>query len=275
MASNATSELSDTPQLPAETSQTQQEISIYSKAAQYFESDGDFLLLRQKDFKGKTRAEQQRRFILLYTAAYFAHHKSFVPDEKYIRNSAEKENIIDVSHFTQYLNDMKKRYIIDSSDGFKLNKDGEAQVQKIIADIENEDITGCDYLKSNGNSNARTPKLSNATENKLKEWKIEDVDLGSININEIKSTKHWAVIGLWIITVHLRKTEKIYWNEVYHFLKEKYLNFRVQSDVFRTTMSKRGKSYFGKNDGKYYLTQQGQKLVEGWIAGNPIEDEED
>lgn len=171
---------------------------------------------------------------------------------------------------------MIKRYIIDSSEGFKLNKDGEIQVQKIIADIENEDIKGYDYLKpSNGSSSAKTPKLSSKAQSELKEWSTEDVDLGSLDINEIKSTKQWALIALWIITIHLGKTDKIYWNQTYYFLKEKYDNFRVQKNVFRSTMSKYSKSYFGKNDGKYYLTQQGQKLVEGWIAGNPIEDEED
>ena len=104
---------------------------------------------------------------------------------------------------------------------------------------------------------------------RIASWVSEDVDLGKLQIRNINTPKDYALLSLWIITLHLKKQETVRRIDAYHYLKTKYPKVSSSSSNFSRSMSRSSAKKYMKasDDGKYYLTTDGQKLVESWIDG--------
>lgn len=100
-------------------------------AAQYFTPDGEDLKLQVKDFKGKLWADQQRYYILLYVSAYITLRNSNVPSLEHIKKAAGHEKVSDSTHFSRYLKEVQRKYLIELEGGFRLNQDGEKEISRI------------------------------------------------------------------------------------------------------------------------------------------------
>jgi hypothetical protein len=266
----------ETPQLPEATASPIVETHSVG-AAQYFERDGDYLVATIKDFKGTTWADQQKRFILLYASAYNQIFGQLVPDKEHFKKAAERASILDPSNFTKYLSEATRTYLSEIGGKFKLNHDGEKEVKTILARIEDDNIgSGNRYWERSTSSSTRRQRFNKDDKTKVQEWAQEEVDLGSLNVRDIRQAKDYALVSLWILTTHLNKAEAVRWNDAYYYFREKFTTLSVQTDAFSRALSKpENDRYFRKAGELFYLTSEGQQKVEGWVAGDPINSSND
>ncbi len=272
-SSNLLPIVEEAPQLPADTSQNHHAETNGTGGAIYFERDDEMLIPNIKDFKGKTWAEQQRRFILLYTREYYQIFEQPVPSEDHFKVAAKKASILDPINFTKYLAGLTRQYLSKISGGYKLNHDGEKEVSNIIAQIQDENVeVGNQYWQRNVNVTTKRVRLSKDDKDQLKEWTQDDVELGKLEIRDIKKPTDYVLVALYIIIVYLKKEKAIRWNDAYYYLKEKFETISVSAQSFKSAISKlSNEKYFRKSGELYYLTSEGQQIVEAWISGKPLD----
>ncbi len=268
-------ESQELPQLPAnadevEDTQTGNEDDYLSR---YFERDGEFLIARVKNFKGNTWAKQQRHFILLYAAAYHRYFKKPVPSKDHFKTAAQKASVLDPTNFPKYLNELTRKDLSEIGGAYKLNHDGDKQVKHIIALMEDENVDGgYEYWARNASSSTKRPRHSKDDKDKLKEWVLQDVEIGTLELCDITKARDYAMVSLWIVIHQLGKAQAVSWNDAYYFFKEKFQTISVTSQAFSRAMgSSKNTKYFRKSGDQYFLTSEGQRTVESWIAGNPLE----
>ncbi len=110
----------------------------------------------------------------------------------------------------------------------------------------------------------------------MQEWAQEKVDLENLEVREIRQARDYALLSLWILTIHLKKTNAVRWNDAYYYFKEKFTTISVEPESFSRAISKTlNDKYFRKSGDQYFLSSEGQQKVEGWIAGQPIESSND
>lgn len=79
------------------------------------------------------------------------------------------------------------------------------------------------------------------------------------------------MVALWIITVHLEKAKVVRYNEAYYYLKHKYETISATLKAFYYAVTnQKNEKYFRKTGDVYFLSPEGQKIVEGWIVGKPL-----
>lgn len=266
----------EVPQLPEAIERQPLEANLVG-AARYFERDDDYLVATIKDFKGSTWADQQKRFILLYASAYYQIFGQSVPDKEHFKKAAERASILDSSNFTKYLGEATRTYLNEIGGRFKLNHDGEKEVKVILARIEDDNIgAGNKYWERSTSSTTKRQRFNKDDKTKVQEWAQEEINLGSLNVRDIRIARDYALVSLWILTVHLKKAEAVRWNDAYYYFKEKFTTLSVKTDAFNRALAKpENDKYFRKAGELYYLTSEGQQKVEDWIAGKPIESSDD
>ncbi|MEP6487563.1 zinc ribbon domain-containing protein [Microcoleus vaginatus GB2-A3] len=267
-------ESQELPQLPANAADEVEDTQTGNdERSPYFEVDGEFLIATVKDFKGKTRADQQRYFILLYAAAYHRYFKKPVPSKEHFKTAAQKASVLDPTNFPKYLNQLTRKYLSQIGSGYKLNHDGEKEVKHIIVLMEDENVdAGFEYWTRSPSSGTKRPRLSNDDKNKVKEWAIEDVNMGELKVRDIKKARDYAMVSLWIIIHKLEKAKTVSCSQAYLFFKEKFETISVTSQAFRLAMSNsKNTNYFRPSGTQYFLTPEGERKVESWVAGEPLE----
>lgn len=260
------------PQLPSPPAEPQQLEAGTIGASRYFERDGDFLVATEKDFKGKTWADQQRHFILLYASAYYEVFQQLVPSKEHFRAAAEKASVNDTNNFTRYVGELTREHLAEVSDGYKLNRRGEREVRNITASMENEQVEpGYEYWTRTPTTKKRY-RLSKEDQSRLEEWAQESVELGQLNVRDIKKPRDYAMLALWMITVPLQKAEAVRWNEAYYFLTKKFQTVSATAEAFSNAVSsEHNQNYFRRSGEAYFLSSEAQQKVQEWIAnGIPV-----
>lgn len=80
------------------------------------------------------------------------------------------------------------------------------------------------------------------------------------------------MVALWVTTIYLKKAEAVRWNDAYYFFKEKFKTISATPQGFSRALSNpNNKKYFGQSGELYFLTSEGKRKVEEWIAGKPFE----
>lgn len=268
-------ESQELPQLPANAADEIQETQTINDNAlsRYFEVDGEFLIARVKDFKGKTRADQQRHFILLYADAYYRDFRKPVPSKDHFKTAAHRASVLDPTNFPKYLNQLTRKYLSEIGGGYKLNDDGDKEVKHIIAMMEDENVdAGFEYWTRSPSSGTKRQRHSKDDKDKLKEWVLEDVQIGKLEVCDITKPRDYAMVALFIIIHQLQKAQAVSWNDAYYFFKEKFQTISVTSQAFSRAMANPNNTkYFRQSGAQYFLTSEGQQTVKSWIAGDPLE----
>jgi hypothetical protein len=240
-----------------------------SSAYKYFEKNGEKMVVKEKDFKGKDRKEQQKRFLLLYTAAYFHYFQKPVPPKDEYRKAAKAVNLYNHKNFTTYLNLVTGKFMFSLTEGFKLNTSGEKEVERIIKEIENEQVkAGYPYWERTSQPTKQL-RLTKEDKSKITKWVESEVNLGKLQIGDLKKGLDYALVGIWILTVHLKKEKAVRWIDVYYYLKEKFTTIKATPNAF--VLALRGSNadeYIVKTGDLLYLNSQGIKKVEKWIEGD-------
>lgn len=265
-------ESQELPQLPAEIPGIQPAEPSKENASPYFEPDGEFLVATAKDFKGKNWADQQRHFILLYASAFYHYFEKPVPSKDNFKSAAQRASVLDITNFSRYLNEHTRKHLSEIGGGYKLNHDGEKEVKRIIALMEDDNVEmGYQYWARSTNSTTKRHRPSKDDKDRLKEWAQEEVEIGKIEVRDIKNARDYAMVALWIINIHLKKANAVRWNDAYYFFKEKFETISVSAQAFSRAMaSSKNTKYFRQSGDQYFLTTEGQQKVEEWVAGHPF-----
>lgn len=239
-----------------------------SNLNRFFRKDGSFLLPTNRDFKGQSWGDQQRNFILLYLKAHKEILGKPVPDREHVKAVANKIGVADKGNFSNYLNRTIKAHALQLTEGFELNDDGEKEVVRILSLMDSQSAkAGNAYWSRPASPQVQKSRLSGDDKKRVETWVIEPVELGQLDIRDIKIARDYALLGFWIITFHLKKAKAIKWNEVIHYLTKKFETVKVEGHSFSKSISKNEKFFTKTSEGAYYLTPDGQRIVEGWISG--------
>lgn len=240
--------------------------------SQFFKVDKGGLVAVENDFKGTSWKEQQQNFIILYAKAYKDLLNKSVPSKDVIREAAKKLNIIDSNNFTVYLTKTTSDCMTQLADGLELNNKGEKEAKRIIKLMQDDNApAGFAYVdRSTSQSGKKVNRMSKEDKAEIDSWVSEDVDLGKLDIRDIKTGRDAALVSLWAITTKLGKTKAVASPAAYSYLKKKFTTVSVTPEAFASALTK-GKGcekWFQKNnDNGFFLSTDGQKLVEDWISG--------
>ncbi|MDJ0579543.1 zinc ribbon domain-containing protein [Crocosphaera sp.] len=248
-----------------------QEISDNDSASNYFEKDGNGVLMQKhSDYKGKSKKAQQERFILVYVWAYNILFQEPVPNKKHLTEAAKKNNIYD-SNFTTRLNNISQRYLVTPDDTFKLNPSGSEEVEKIQTEMADKELKGNSYWNSTRKNSNKASRITNEEIEKIDEWidkndeLIDNFDIGKLN-------KHleFAIFALYAITKKLNVENTVKPALAYEYLKKKYTTISVTKKRFGEILAgKNNKKYFEKTpEGLYYLTQEGENIAQELMTEN-------
>ena len=241
-----------------------------SDLKKFFTVDKEILVAIETDFRGSNWAEQQKNFLILYCKAYNEIFKKPVPNKENFREAATKIKITDPNNFSKYLNKATTEYMSELSGGFQLNSKGDKECNNILKLMNDEKAKeGFNYSTKSITGGSKRSRLSNDDKQIVDSWISEKVDLGMLDIRDVKSGRDAALVGIFITTISLEKKKAIKWNEAMHYLKSKYTTLAVTPEAFKRALnSKENEKLFQRtNDDEYFLSTDGQKLVENWISG--------
>ncbi|MBD2723817.1 zinc ribbon domain-containing protein [Hymenobacter armeniacus] len=237
----------------------------------FFTEDSGVLVATTKDFKGKTWSEQQKNFLVLYCFFYKLVFGKPVPSDDHLRSAAEKVDIVDKNNFTTYLKGVHSSYLMPITGGFQLNDDGIERAKTIITLLDNKQAPEGEkyWLRNKSTSAPATPRIKDEDKKKAEAWASEKVELGKLDVLELKMAREYAMFAIWSITVALKKGESVKSSEAYHYLTTKYANISVKSEAFLKAINNNKPRYFDSNqlDGSCYLTKFGKQCVEDWVSG--------
>lgn len=237
----------------------------------HVQQDGK-LIARTKDFKGKTKKDQQVRLILLCGLAYRELNGISVPARDHFNVMAAKAALKDNSFRTVLTETLKGSFNADGDEYF-LTTDGENRAIAILSDMEDSSLQGWTKDTARSIGGGKRGPLSRNDAGEVDAWTAENVDAGSIDIRTLDTARTCAMFALWAITKHLRKAEAVRPKIAYAFMKRKYTTISVSSAAFKDALSaKSGQKYFkGIGDGSYFLTPAGEARVGAWRSTGRIE----
>ena len=203
--------------------------------------------------------------------AYTELFQKSVPNADHLKNVAAIIKVADKNNFPHLLSKFVDAKVQKLTTGLILNDEGENEVKKILALMDNENAKpGYIYLNRPIPNSGKVSKLSKEAKINVESWLNDSVELRKLDIRLIGTGRDAALLGLWIITKYLKKAEALLWNEVMHYLKNKYKELIPSPEaVSKAFSSKDNAEYFKKNnDGQYFLSPEGENLVRGWVDGS-------
>lgn len=236
---------------------TAQNISDYNSPSNYFEQDGQgFLISTTHDYKGKNRKLQQQRFSLLYVWAYHSLLKEPVPSKEHL-NQAVKTNGVYDSNYTKHLNDVASRFFIKSDGTFKLNPSGRAEINKILTEMQDSDLSGFEYWNSTRKNASQGSRITKDDTQNIDQWVQMPSRFDNFDVRTLDTAVKCALLALFDITKELKTQDAVKPGLAYVYLIKRYKTVSVSKDNFRKalTNTKDYSKYFSHtSEGLHYLT---------------------
>ena len=233
----------------------------------YFEQNKDgYLVSKTPDYKGKNKKLQQQRFCLLYVWAYPLYFDNPVSREN-LSQAARNNGVYD-KNFTSYLKDTAMRFFISHEDSFKLNPAGKAEINSILAEMQNEELKGTEYW--NPKKRTSSSRTNQEDIQKIDQWIVREsrFDHQNFDIKKLNKAYEYAILALYDLTKELNVEQSIKSNCAVDYLMKRYTTISKTKKVIQDAFSSKSYSnYFCRTDNKtYYLTPEAEKLAESWLT---------
>jgi hypothetical protein len=239
-------------------------------ALRFFEQIDDTLIAKAKDFKGLNKKEQQIRLIVAFTWAYTTIYERAVPSRDHYHQAARKASWHD-QNFRNYLAEAQKSYLNDVGSGFKLNLAGDKKAELILAEMQDETVEGSSGQSVSRAGGKRGP-MNKEEQQRVDAWVTESVDLGTFDHRSLGSPTNYALFALWLITEKVKTANNAKANEAYNYIKHKFENIPITQKQFTDALSKGNGKNFKKAGAQWFLTPDGQKVIEALVnASAPME----
>lgn len=241
----------------------------------YFEKDAQgFLVSKTPDYKGKNKKLQQQRFSLFYVWAYnLLFHEAVLKEHL---NQAAKVNGIYDKNYANYLNDLANRFFVKSDGTFKLNPGGQAEVNKIIREMQDSDLKGIEYWNSTRKHSNKSSRKTKEDAQKIDQWIQMQSKFDSFDIRTLDTAAKYALLALYDITKELKVENAVKQTLAYDYLIKKYKTVSVSKDSFSKALANTkdyGKYFNRTSEGLYYLTPDAESFVESWLIQSSFENQ--
>jgi len=247
--------------------------TVRTQALRYFDLDGDSdIVARMSDFKGKNKQEQQKRFMLLYIWAYQEIFRKPAASKKDVLTATRKKGILDKNCYG-YFDSIESKYLSKGETGYKVNLDGDKEVKRILAEIEDDSVRGFqDWDKARPRD--KQARMNKEIDERINSWVDVSVDINGFDLRKLKKPTNYAMFAIWVITKNIEGIKALKPVEVFNYLKRKYTSVPVtQSSITKALKRPYNASTFEKtSDGGYYLTQEAERTVASWIQGAQVDD---
>jgi hypothetical protein len=243
------------------------------KALRFFEITGEEeLVAKVTDYKGKSKKEQQQRFVVLYIWAYSHIFGRAVSSKDHMNSAAKRASLYD-RNFTTYFEQVAKTYLMSSDAGYKLNSPGIVMAAKIIDEMEDESKKGSPYWDAISKPARKRASLSKEDTQKVNQWVEMPLEVGSLDVRALGSATNHAMFALWAITKELGVIPAVKPKMAYLYLTTKFTTVSVKLGAFTKSLSRpTNASRFNKNaNGFYYLTEEAEREVQSWTRGAVVQ----
>lgn len=253
---------------------TAQNISDDNSPSNYFEKDEQgFLISTTHDYKGKNKKLQQQRFSLLYVWAYNSLYGEAVPSKEHLNQAARKNGVYD-NNYTKHLNDVAIRFFIKSDGTFKLNPSGRAEMNKILAEMQDSDLSGFEYWNSTRKNASRGSRITKDNTQKIDQWVQMPSRFDDFDVRILDTAVKCALLALFDITKELKTQDAVKPGLAYDYLIKRYKTVSVSRDNFRKALTNTkdySKHFNHTSEGLYYLTPDAENVVDGWLSQDNIQ----
>ena len=238
-----------------------------AEASDYFvQSERGILISQSPDYKGKSRKQQQERFILLYVWAYNEILGAPVPDRKHLTEAAKNNAVYDTNLRT-YFYTLAKKYLITADNSYRLNPAGRDKVKQILNEIKDDSLKGFAYWEA-AKSRAKRAKINSDDLATLSEWLKMPTKCDNFDVRTFTKTYHWPMFALYDLTKVLCVQNAVKPALAYKYLTERYKTVSIKRSQFSQAMSRKENAdkFKRTSEGLYYLTPEAEKLIEKWVA---------
>ncbi len=224
------------------------------------------------DYKGRSRKQQQERFILLYVWAYNEIIKEPVPDRKHLAKAA-KDNAIYDTNFRAYFSTLAKQYLITADNSYRLNPAGRDEVKQILIEMKDDTLKGFAYWEGT-KPRAKRTRLNNDDLETLSQWLEMPSKCNNFDVRTFTKTYHWPMFALYDLTKELGVRDSVKPALAYKYLVKRYKTVSVKQNQFSQAMSRKenANKFKRTNEGLYYLTPEAEKSVEKWVREGQVSD---
>lgn len=230
------------------------------------------LTLTEHDYKGKTKKDQQQRFILLYAKASEAHFAKSTNKETVF--AAAKKQGLHNQHFLETFKQTVREFFTPGDAGIQLHRKGVTKADAILLEMQDKSVAaGFDYISSGKSSPRKRSVTPKSDEQKINEWATREIDLGRLDVRDLRTSFQQAAFALWCITVRLRISDTVSWHEAHRYITTRFGTVTATAKAFENVMNRHKDSEFRKStDGKFCLTTNTQTKVETWIQTGIVQD---
>lgn len=232
----------------------------------YIFRNGERLEIKLTDFKGKTRKDQMRRFILLFVWGYNNCFAEPVPNREPITQMAKELNVWDTT-FSHLITQMQKDVLLKSDDGIRLTPGTDYEIKTILDELQDSTIKGFNLrsAKSSRKSGASQPKVDNKNNTLVKEWLQKPLDLGGYDVRELEKAqpRQHVQFGLWVLKNKLQ-VEHAYLDAVVNFTLQAFPKIGGVAKSMKNAVT--NKKYVGRTPtGECYLTTEGENDIKSLL----------
>lgn len=262
----------ESDELSEETIETKSENILDSNSSSsYFEKDEQgFLVSTNPDYKGKNKKLQQQRFSLLYVWAYKSILGEAVPHKEHLHQAARINGVYD-NHYSENLTDVANRFFIKADGTFKLNPGGRSEINKILVEMQDMDLSGLEYWNSTRKSLSRGSRVTREDAQKIDQWIQIPSRFEHFDVRTLGNTYKYALLALYDITKELKAQDAVKPGIAYEYLVKRYKTISVSKDTFAKVLTSTrdyGKYFSRTSEGLYYLSPEAETLAKGWLDQN-------
>ena len=232
----------------------------------YFEqNESGYLVSKTPDYKGKNKKLQQQRFCLLYVWAYLLYFNNPVSRENL--NQAAKDNGVYDKNFANYLKDTAIRFFISNEDSFKLNPAGKAEINRILAEMQNEELKGIEYW--NPKKRTSSSRMNQEDIQKIDQWigRESRFDNQNFDIKKLNKAYEYAILALYDLTKELNVQQSVKPALAIDYLLKRYTTVSKSKKAIKEALANKNYcKYFSRTDeGTYYLNLEAEQIAESWL----------
>lgn len=242
----------------------------YSEIEKWIFRHGDNLEIKLRDFKGKTKKEQQRRLVLLFVWAYRRFFDQPVKSRTPILAIAKGKHIWDTS-FSNLITNMQQDLIIEDEEGIVLSPTGESEIDTILSELLDDSLDpGYDYwtTKTSTRKSVKSAKTKADTEmikSLVDTWLAADIDLGDFDVRKMANVKARQKVqfGLWVLKNKLNVNQAPL-QAVIQFITRKFPTMGGKEKSLINSVAV--KEYVGRTpQNECFLTPKGEDDVEALL----------
>jgi hypothetical protein len=196
-----------------------------------------------------------------------------MPEKQQILADAKESNILD-NNFYSYLDITAREFLLRVGENtYELSPDGEKELEFILNEMNDKSKEGFPYWQGASKVGVKTGSISKEEQHFLDNWVKQEVDIGKIQVKDLKSPMQGAMFAIWSITKLLKVAPAVKPKIAFSYLTKRYTTVSFSLKSFTDVLGRSYNSHlFKKNqDGLYYLTREAEEQVSSWIeTGVPI-----